>query len=89
METSVRLPQRIRNGATTWPSTFPAGYLPEEKTFPLHVHCGNFYNSREKGAAWGAVTEECIGKTWGVCANTHARTHHGILLGHKKQHTAG
>ena len=85
VESSVEIPQTIKNGSAFWPSDPTYGNTSEETWNPnfkeykhCYIHCSAIYDCQDMEAA-----QVSIGR-W-VDKATMGHLHNGILLGHKKE----
>ena len=85
VESSMEIPQKIKNGSAFWPSDPTSGNIPErtqntnskEHKHP-YVHCSVVYNHKDMEAAQVSIN-------WWVDKTTVGHLHNGILLCHKKE----
>ena len=75
VESSMALPQKIKNGTSLWPSDSTSGNLSEETWKNNSVKCMHpmfittlFYNSQDLKAAWYPSVDEWIKKLWYIYA---------------------
>ena len=85
VESSMELPQKIRNGIALWPSDSTSGNISKEtqNTYSKeymhpYVHCSIIYNSQDLEAAQVSI------RRW-VDTKAVVHLHNGILLSHKKE----
>ena len=85
VESSVEIPQKIKNGSAFWPSDPISGnisegtqntYLKEHKR--PHVHCSVIYNHQDMEEAQGSISRWEDKMTMG-------QLHNVLLLGYKKE----
>ena len=85
VESSMEIPQKIKNESAFWPSDPTAGNISDgtqntnlKEYKPPHVHCSIIYNHQDMEAAQVSISR------W-VDKTTMGHLHNGILLGHKKE----
>ena len=84
VESSMEIPQKIKNGSAFWPSDPTSGNISEgtpntnsNEHKHLYVDCSIIYNHQDMEAAQVSISRWVDQKTMGYLDN-------GILLGHKK-----
>ena len=85
VESSVEIPQKIKNGSAFWPSNPTSRNISKgtqntnsKEHKPPYVHCSIIYNRQDMEAAQVSISRR-------VDKITMRHLHNGILLGHKKK----